>query len=102
LAGIADPGGFEEMLTGLGVEVIHSRRFADHHIYSQQELIDVLNKATRRGAEILLTTEKDAVRFPRLPRGTIPVFCLRVRIDSVAEGSDFDVDILRFLRERRN
>ncbi len=101
LAGIADPGGFEEMLTGLGVQVIHSRRFADHHIYSQQELIDVLNKATRRGAEILLTTEKDAVRFPRLPRGTIPVFCLRVRIDSVAEGSDFDVDILRFLRERR-
>ncbi len=101
LAGIANPEGFEKMLSGLGVEVIHSRRFADHHIYSQQELIDVLNKAARRGAEILLTTEKDAVRFPRLPKGAIPVFSLRVRIDSVAEGSDIDADILRFLRERK-
>ena len=101
LAGIANPEGFEKMLFELGVQVIHSRRFVDHHIYTQQELIDVLNKATRRGAEILLTTEKDAVRFPRLPRGTIPVFSLRVRIDSVVEGSDFDAEILHFLRERR-
>jgi len=101
LAGIANPEGFEKMLSGLGVEVIHSRRFADHHIYSQQELIDVLNKAARRGAEILLTTEKDAVRFPRLPKGSIPVYSLRVRIDSVAEGFDIDADILRFLRERK-
>jgi len=101
LSGIANPEGFEKMLSGLGVQVIHSRRFADHHIYSQQELIDVLNKAARRGAEILLTTEKDAVRFPRLPKGSIPVFSLRVRIDSVAEGFDIDADILRFLRERK-
>jgi len=101
LAGIANPEGFEKMLSGLGVQVIHSRRFADHHIYSQQELIDVLNKAARRGAEILLTTEKDAVRFPRLPKGSIPVFSLRVRIDSVVEGADIDADILRFLRERK-
>lgn len=101
LAGIADPGGFEEMLISLGVKVILSRRFADHHIYSQQELIDVLNKAARRGAEILLTTEKDAVRFPRLPKGTIPVFSLKVRIDSVDKDSDIEVEILRFLRERK-
>ncbi|MEA1927729.1 MAG: tetraacyldisaccharide 4'-kinase [Candidatus Auribacterota bacterium] len=101
LAGIARPEGFEKTLSDLGVQVVYSRYFVDHHIYSQQELIDVLNKASRKGAEILLTTEKDAVRFPRLPRGTIPVFSLRVRIDSVKKGSDFDTEILNFLRERK-
>jgi tetraacyldisaccharide 4'-kinase len=101
LAGIANPYGFERMLKKLGVEVIYSRHFADHHFYTQQELIDILNRASRRGAEILLTTEKDAVRFPRLPPGKIPVFFLRLRIDSVREGEDFGREILRFLRRRK-
>lgn len=100
LAGIAHPEGFEQMLRELGVQVIHSRRFADHHLYTQQELIDIMNKASRRGADILLTTEKDAVRFPRLPPGNLPVFSLRIRIDSISEGDDFDTELLRFLRER--
>jgi len=100
LAGIANPYAFERMLGELGVEVIYSRRFADHHFYTQQELIDTLNRASRKGAEILLTTEKDAVRFPRLPPGKLPVFFLRVRIDSVREEEDFGREILRFLRRR--
>lgn len=100
LAGIANPYGFEKTLKELGVEVIYSRRFADHHFYTEQELIDTLNRASQRGAEILLTTEKDAVRFPRLPPGKLPVFFLRVRIDSVRESEDFEREILRFLRQR--
>ncbi len=100
LAGIANPYDFERTLKELGVEVIYSRRFADHHFYTQQELIDTLNRASRSGAEILLTTEKDAVRFPRLPPGKMPVFFLRVRIDSLREGEDFGGEILRFLRRR--
>lgn len=102
LAGIANPYGFERMLKKLGVEVIYSRRFADHHFYTQQELIDTMNKASLRGAEILLTTEKDAVRFPRLPPGKLPVFFLRVRIDSVREEEDFGQEVLRFLRRRNH
>lgn len=100
LAGIANPYEFEQSLRELGVEVIYSRRFADHHSYTQQELIDTLNRADKRGAEILLTTEKDAVRFPRLPPGKIPVFFLRVQIDSVREEGDFGREVLRCLRRR--
>lgn len=100
LAGIANPYEFEQSLRELGVEVIYSRRFADHHSYTQQELIDTLNRAYKRGAEILLTTEKDAVRFPRLPPGKIPVFFLRVQIDSVREEGDFGREVLRCLRRR--
>ena len=101
LAGIAHPEGFERMVSELGVRIIYSRRFADHHFYSQQELIDIINKASRRGAEFLLTTEKDAVRFPRLPPGNLPVFSLRIRIESVAPGGDFDQELLRYLRQRK-
>ena len=101
LAGIARPEEFEKLLTRLGAEVIYSRRFADHHFYSQQELIDVINEAQENGAEILVTTEKDAVRFTRLSPGGLPVYSLRVRIESVRDGEDFDRCMLRFLRRRK-
>ncbi len=100
LAGIARPDGFEEILSELGAEVIVSRRFADHHFYNQQELIDCLNEASQRGAEALITTEKDAVRFARLPPGGLPVYVLRVKIENVDESEDFDQVVLRFLRQR--
>jgi len=100
LAGIARPEEFEKLLARLGAELIHSRRFADHYFYHPQELIDILNQAREKGAEVLVTTEKDAVRLPRLPQGGLPAFALRVRIVGTGPKADFDQGILSFLRQR--
>jgi len=89
LSGIADPGGFERELASLGSVVVGSRRFADHHRYSQQEIIDLVNESIRIGAEAIITTEKDAVRFPRLDRCDIAVLFLRVDIEILAGNEDF-------------
>jgi tetraacyldisaccharide 4'-kinase len=74
VSGIASPKGFEDELVRLGARVLYHKRYADHHRYKQQEIIDVINKGLQRGAKVVVTTEKDAVRFPMLERRDLPVY----------------------------
>lgn len=78
LSGIASPKGFENSLRRLGSKVIWCERYADHHRYDASEVLYALNRTADMGADALVTTEKDAVRFPRLE--TAPVKCLYLRI----------------------
>lgn len=87
VSGIAVPDSFENGLRRLGAEIVHSAQYADHHRYSQQEIIETINRAAEAGAEMILTTEKDAVRFPRIERCDLPVIYLRVEIEMLS-GSD--------------
>jgi len=95
VAGIAVPAGFEGELERRGARLIDRHRFADHHRYSQQEIIDIINRAKARRAQAVLTTEKDAVRFPRLDRCDVPVYFLRVDIEILSGEEDFQKCISR-------
>ncbi|HOO76563.1 MAG TPA: tetraacyldisaccharide 4'-kinase [bacterium] len=100
LAGIARPDGFEKTIEKLGVEITRRYRFADHYFYRPQEIIDILGGAAASGAQLLITTEKDAARLPRLPRGGLPVYSLRVRIEGLEGEPEFDRQLLDSLRQR--
>ncbi len=78
LSGIASPKGFENSLRRLGAKVVWCERYADHHRYAPSEILYALNRTADMGADALVTTEKDAVRFPRFE--TTPVKCLYLRI----------------------
>ncbi len=78
LSGIASPRGFENSLRHLGAKVVWCERYADHHRYDSSEILYALNRTADMGADALVTTEKDAVRFPRFE--TSPVKCLYLRI----------------------
>ena len=95
LSGIAAPRGFEESLERLGGELVHRKRFADHHRYTQQELLDMINASRDRGAEAIVTTEKDAVRFPWIERRDLPLYFLRVEIELLSGAEDFNALIAR-------
>ena len=68
LSAIARPESFENFLEQLGAQLVTKDHFADHHRYSRQEIIDFVNAAKAAGAEMVVTTEKDAVRIPHLER----------------------------------
>jgi tetraacyldisaccharide 4'-kinase len=89
VSGIASPKGFEDELVRLGARVLYHKRYADHHRYSQQEIIDVINKGLQRGAKLVVTTEKDAVRFPMLERRDLPLYFLRVEIEMLTGAEGF-------------
>ena len=89
LSGIASPQGFEDSLRAMGAKVIHCDRYADHHRYSTQEIVDSMNRAADYKADALVTTEKDAVRFPRLEATPVPVYYLRVDIELLSGTESF-------------
>jgi tetraacyldisaccharide 4'-kinase len=89
LSGIAAPQGFEKSVAGFGATIIERCRFADHHRYGQQEVLDIMNQAASDGAAAIVTTEKDAVRFPRVGRQDVPVYYMRVDIEILTGSQDF-------------
>jgi tetraacyldisaccharide 4'-kinase len=95
ISGIAQPKGFEDELVRLGARVVYHKRYADHHRYSQQEIIDLINKGHERGGRIILTTEKDAVRFPMIDRRDLPIYFLRVEIELLSGEESFNEWVAR-------
>ena len=95
LSGIAKPESFEGFLRGFGADIVYSEHYADHHRYRQQEIIDFINGAKKAGADTVITTEKDAVRMPRLDRRDIPMYFLRIEIDILSGQESFDQCITR-------
>src|SRR5271155_3756429 len=87
ISGIAKPESFEEGLRKLGVELIYSRRFADHHRFTENEIAKMFERSKARGARAVITTEKDSVRFPRLGKRPLPVYFLRGEIE-IIRGHD--------------
>jgi tetraacyldisaccharide 4'-kinase len=89
LSGIAQPESFEQSLLKLGAELVYTKSFADHHRFTQQEILNVINRSKKRQAELIVTTQKDAVRFPKLDRRDLPIYFMRVEIQIVSGAKDF-------------
>lgn len=103
MSGIAAPAGFEHELERRGSTLLERIRFADHHRYNQQEVIDIINKSHFLGADAIITTQKDAVRLPWLNRVDIPILFLRVDIEIISGREDFKTCISRIcFREEKN
>ena len=49
---------------------------------------------------MIITTEKDSVRFPRLPKIDIPIYFLRVEIEILSNEESFDECIQRICTPR--
>ncbi len=95
VSGIASPDGFENEIRRLGAGMCYRKRFADHHRYTQQEIINIINKSKRNNASAIITTEKDAVRFPKIERQDVPIYFLRVEIELLSGVEDFNACISR-------
>jgi tetraacyldisaccharide 4'-kinase len=61
--GIAHPDEFFSALRANGVDLVATRAFRDHHRYTDADVDAVLKLCMGAGAEVCVTTEKDAVRL---------------------------------------
>ncbi|UCG37799.1 MAG: tetraacyldisaccharide 4'-kinase [bacterium] len=73
--GIANPESFKDSLDRLGLDVAVFQDFPDHHPYSRRDVERINETARRAGAVALVTTEKDAVRWPG-SQASLPCFAL--------------------------
>ena len=61
---IARPQKFYDSLTEKGLKIVAKISFADHYLYSEQDLKNILQRATDLQA-VAITTEKDYVKIPK-------------------------------------
>ncbi|MGV3755557.1 MAG: tetraacyldisaccharide 4'-kinase [Verrucomicrobiota bacterium] len=86
---IAQPESFEQSLVKLGAELVYTKSYADHHRFTQQEVLNAINRSKKRQAEMIITTQKDAVRFPKIDRRDLPIYFMRVEIKILSGAKDF-------------
>jgi tetraacyldisaccharide 4'-kinase len=67
VAGIARPERFFAAVREQGFDVVGEMVFPDHHWFTASDLESIARRATSAKAEIVITTEKDAVRIGAKP-----------------------------------
>ena len=82
-SGIGNSDSFRVTMSGLGANVVDEARFPDHHDYRSSDLERINDRARRCGAQLLVTTEKDAVKVASLLRPGDRVLALRLGTDIV-------------------
>ena len=87
MSGIAVPESFESLLVELGAEVLFHRTFGDHQVFPQKDVDAVFERALDRDVDFVVTTEKDAVRFPRPTESHVPLYFLRIEVE-IIEGRE--------------
>ncbi len=94
-SGIAVPESFEKFLKDFGADIVHARRFLDHHRFTRADLDAVFAGAVEHGADFVVTTEKDAVRIDDAWPCPLPLYYLRLEIDILRGAADFDEAVER-------
>ena len=101
-AGIGDPERFFRSLRACGIEVARARAFADHHVFTDEEITALAAEAQREQLT-LVTTEKDLARLRG--RDDVPddivSFAVQLEFDDPAALRQLVSDHLYKARERR-
>ncbi len=79
--GIANPGSFEETILSLGGEIACFIPFPDHHRYSPEDAKKIQQRADESSSEMILTTEKDAVKLIDFREAFHNIFMLRIKME---------------------
>jgi tetraacyldisaccharide 4'-kinase len=83
--GLANPASFWSTLKKLRIAPVFTWAFSDHHSYKWTELIRLAAQARIAGANVLLTTEKDAANLPEraaeiLIEASVELYWLKIGI----------------------
>jgi len=87
--GIARPENFTKMLTASRYEPIETMAFSDHHVYGDEDMTRLMERARTVGANGFVTTEKDAVKITPSMRSRLraigPMIVARLQVELVDE-----------------
>lgn len=93
-SGIARNERFQETLEQAGVHVCGASFFDDHHWYSGGELKEIARSAVKKGANLIITTQKDFARIPQSVSWPLDLTVVGVEVQFADDGFD------QFVRRR--
>jgi tetraacyldisaccharide 4'-kinase len=83
ISGVANHAGFHATIRALGADLLRTLDYPDHHDYTPRDWDDIM--AAARGAEMLLTTEKDLVKLERFAAPQVPLYAVRLKVTMEAQ-----------------
>jgi tetraacyldisaccharide 4'-kinase len=78
VSGIANPAYFSFLLRKCGMEIVGEMIFPDHHRFTSKDLIAIEKES--KGADWIVTTEKDIVKLGEMRVGRPPLLALRIEM----------------------
>ena len=96
VSGIGSPKSFTKTLTSLGYNVVGAVDLGDHHKYDTDSLVRIYAEMFATKPEVIITTEKDAVKLSQLAATDdlkIPILVLPIGIE-FTEGEEKFCQIL--------
>ena len=88
--GIAHPDYFQETVLEEGAEVVSNLFVSDHFSVESHSLIQFAHESKEKGAELLLCTEKDRVKFTEPQNLGLPVGWIQTQLKLVAGQNEWN------------
>jgi len=99
--GIARPEDFLAQLEAAQVVLAGLQSFRDHHLYSDEDVRDLLRQRQQAGASAFVTTEKDAVNLGPHVEALQPIRTVRVRMELENRDSALDAMVRRLTGQKQ-
>ena len=80
VTGIARPDRFTADILSVGWDICGAIEFRDHHRFTARDIRRIAAEAKATGAMIVLTTEKDAMRFAACDLGELPIASVPLQV----------------------
>ena len=94
-SGIGNPEGFEKSVCGLGIKVAKYFKFADHHDYTQEDILGIVREAKENNLEAIITTQKDAVKIRELGIKWPEILVLEIKLSITKNEAEFNRRLLK-------
>jgi tetraacyldisaccharide 4'-kinase len=98
VSALGNPLSFENTVRSFGFDLVDYIRYDDHHQYTTADMAEMAERAKDSGA-ILVTTEKDAVKFPAesIAQYELPLYVLGIEIELTRGQADVDLVLHKLL-----
>jgi tetraacyldisaccharide 4'-kinase len=94
-SGIGNPEGFQNCVSGLGINIAKSFRFADHHDYTQKDILEIIKIAEQNKLAAIITTGKDAVKVKELGIKNSLILVLEIELNITKNETEFNRRLLK-------
>jgi tetraacyldisaccharide 4'-kinase len=94
VAGIGRFESFTALLERCGARLVETIQYPDHHPFSGTDVERIMTRARAAGADLIVTTEKDAVKVGPLVGAAAPVWAIRIQ-PRIEPGAGWDAIVNR-------
>lgn len=97
--GIAQPDNFRRTVESQGAHIVAHRFFPDHLGFEEHHLVHFAEECHANGAEMLICTEKDRVKFVNPLKIKLPIVWLQMKL-SIIDGQEHWKTLIENAKER--